>query len=124
MLDSATFDVALGMVFIFLMLSLVCSAVREAIEARLRSRAKHLIHGIAQLIGPDATLRLYRHPLVKGLYDLGKGPTVDKFIDYKGHRCFSWLPALFASLVNRARLPSYIPSKVFAAAMLETEGEA
>ena len=69
MLDSATFDVALGMVFIFLMLSLVCSAVREAIEARLRSRAKHLIHGIAQLIGPDATLRLYRHPLVKGLYD-------------------------------------------------------
>ena len=119
MLDSATFDVALGMVFIFLMLSLVCVAVREAIEARLRSRAKHLIHGIAKMLGARATTRLYEHPLVKGLYDSDQGPPVNRFLEYQGHRCFSWVPALLKSLLSTARIPSYIPSRVFATAMLD-----
>ncbi len=39
MLNSGILDVAIGLVFIFLLLSPICSAINEMIEARLKIRA-------------------------------------------------------------------------------------
>ena len=44
MFGSALLDVAIGMVFVFLLLSLICSAFNELLETRLKNRAgeRHL----------------------------------------------------------------------------------
>src|SRR3954470_14733279 len=90
---STTLEVAIGMIFIFLLLSLVCSTVGEYIEAIVNNRAKYLRQGITLLLnesrggGVDLAQRLYDHGLVRPLYR------------------------------NSDKPPSYIPSRTFALAL-------
>ena len=94
MFDSAIFEVALGLLFIYLLLSLVCSALNETVAGWLAMRAKNLEQGIRNLLddpGGSALAReLYEHPLVKAL---GKD--------------------------RGARKPSYLPARVFSTALLD-----
>ena len=91
MFGSPILDVAIGMVFVYLLLSLLCSAANEAIEARLKNRAKSLELGIRNLLGDKGLAdKLYEHDLISGL-----------FSDKQGK-------------------PSYIPSRTFALALLNT----
>ncbi len=118
MLGSATLDLAVGMVFVFLMLSLVVSAVREAIEARLKARAKHLAHGLLELLGDVRLVEaLYRHPLISALYN---GEYDSKAVQYRGLKFFSWIPAIVGSYFRApTNMPSYIPSRTFALALVD-----
>jgi hypothetical protein len=50
MFGSTVLDVAIGMVFVYLLLSLLCSAVNEYMEATLNYRAKNLQKGIQLLL--------------------------------------------------------------------------
>jgi hypothetical protein len=91
-------DVAIAMVFFFLLLSLVCSAANEIFAALLQQRARFLERGIKRLLlTDDFTAILYDHPLIQGLAD-----EVDPG--------FKWL---------HKALPSYIPSRTFALAILD-----
>jgi hypothetical protein len=64
------------MVFVYLLISLICSSLNELIEAKLKNRAKDLERGIANLLGdPGLVQRLYAHPLVKALYTQGDKPS-------------------------------------------------
>jgi hypothetical protein len=47
---STTLEVAIGMVFVYLLLSLLCSAINEYIEATLNYRGKNLRKGIEMLL--------------------------------------------------------------------------
>jgi hypothetical protein len=104
MLGSEVLDVALGLIFIYLVLSLICSAVCEAIEAVLKSRSLYLKRGLQELLndpsGKELVAELYSHPLVcslfTGQYDSSK----------------------------RGNLPSYIPSGNFALALMDIVGVA
>jgi hypothetical protein len=88
MFGSTILDVAIGMVFVYLLISLICSALNETIETRLKNRSKDLEKGIVNLLGdPDLAKQIYEHPLVKALYPAGG----DK--------------------------PSYIPSRTFSLAL-------
>jgi len=51
MFNSNILDVAVGLVFVFLTLSLICSAAKEIIEAGLKKRSKDLERGIRELLG-------------------------------------------------------------------------
>jgi len=51
MFGSELLDVVIGMVFVFLLLSLICSAVNELLETRLKNRAGDLEKGITGLLG-------------------------------------------------------------------------
>lgn len=124
MFGSVVLDVAVGLVFIYLLLSLICSALREAIEARLKSRAIHLQHGIVQLLQDrqqnDALVRrLYEHPLVFSLFrgEYRAPPATQKFTGLR------WIPATIAGWWPGAKagtpLPSYIPARSFALALLD-----
>src|SRR5262245_3634400 len=67
----AILDVALGLVFVYLLLGLLCTAVTEWIAQSTRLRAKTLRAGIEALLA-DAKFRrvtqeLYKHPLLAGL---------------------------------------------------------
>ena len=72
MLDLPALDVAIGLVFIYFILALVCSVVNEGIASLLRWRAKDLERGIGQLLGADLG-RFREHPLIAGQIDPKRG---------------------------------------------------
>ncbi|HZG51610.1 MAG TPA: hypothetical protein VEZ40_05675, partial [Pyrinomonadaceae bacterium] len=95
---STVLEVAIGMIFIYLLLSLLASAINEYIEALLNNRGKNLRKGIELLLNDqgdkdaghqDLATALYNHGLVRGLF--------------RGH--------------DGRKLPSYIPSRTFALAL-------
>ncbi|MBV9774668.1 MAG: hypothetical protein JO040_11995 [Gemmatimonadetes bacterium] len=104
MFGSKILDVAIGLIFVYLLLSLIASAVREGIEAFLKSRASHLEAGIRTLLqdpeGNGLAAALYNHPLISSLF---AG-------EYSPSRKFRRA---------RTRLPSYIPAGNFAVALLD-----
>jgi hypothetical protein len=114
MFGSDILDVAIGLAFVYFLLSLICSAFRESIEAWEKRRAVYLERGIRELLKcPDGTSlpdgaslveKLYKHPLVYGLF-LGE-------YDSAKIRKNGLMPA-------RSNLPSYIPAENFAAALLD-----
>jgi hypothetical protein len=120
MFNSTTLEVAIGMAFIYLLLSLFCTAFNEAIAAILGSRAKNLEKGIQSLftdglksqagddgkggLAPAISLAeaIYDHGLVQSLY---KSTAAEKT----------------TGLLSRlgTNLPSYIPSRTFSSALLD-----
>ena len=107
MLGSVVLDVAIGLVVVYLLLSLVCSAIREGIEAMLKARATHLERGLRELLndpgGTGIASAVYAHPLICGLFQGAYDPRKIKN---------GWMP-------HGSRLPSYIPSANFATALLD-----
>jgi hypothetical protein len=104
MFNSNILDVAVGLVFIFLLLSLICSAANEILESFLKQRAANLERGIKELVGgdhPEFVAALYNHGLIFSLFR-GK-----------------YEPAPGWKFWKRANLPSYIPAKNFALALLD-----
>ena len=67
MLDHPVVDIALGLFWLYLLLSLTASAVREWIAGVIGLRARNLRAGIRSLIGDEYARRLYDHPLVRNL---------------------------------------------------------
>jgi hypothetical protein len=112
MFGSQILEVAVGLVLVYLVLSLVASSVREGIESFLKSRAVQLERGIREMLhDPDGrgfAKRVFEHPLIFGLYRGGYTPT----------------PPPKARAVERLKgwrpnLPSYIPARNFAGALLD-----
>jgi hypothetical protein len=103
MFGSVILDVAIGLVFIYLLLSLICSAAKEGLEALMKKRAIDLERGLRQMLedpkGTGLVKHLYTHPLIDGLF---RG----KFDEQKGGHLWT-------------NLPSYIPAENFAHALLD-----
>jgi hypothetical protein len=109
MFGSTILEVAIGMIFIYLLLSLMCSAINEIIEAFLKNRATHLESGIRELFnqngGQQLVAKFYQHPLISSLFPgsyTGSG-SKQGFLDY----------------ITPTNLPSYIPARNFAYAVLD-----
>jgi hypothetical protein len=67
---STMLEVAIGLVFVYLLLSLLCSAFNELINAALKLRAKDLEKGIRRLLStPELAAGFFEHPLIKPLYE-------------------------------------------------------
>jgi hypothetical protein len=111
-MDMPALDVAIGMIFLYLLLSLIVTTLQEAIATGLRWRAENLYNAVANLLEDpalprewqDLAIEVYKHPLVEKLCRsaLGSGGDVRTF----GAR-------------NARRLPSYLPSRTFAIALLD-----
>jgi hypothetical protein len=110
MFGSEVLEVVIGVVFVFLVVSIICSSVREGLESLLKTRAAYLEHGIRELLGDRAGVGLakavYQHPLVNGLFG-------DDYKDRPARTRATWIFA------RGGNLPSYIPSKNFALAILD-----
>jgi len=104
-------DVAIGIVFVFVLMATVCSAIREAIEAKLKTRAAYLEHGIRELLhdveGKGLANSFFNHPLIHSLYSGG----YDAAAQRRRQK-----PNLLA---QGGALPSYIPARSFAMALLD-----
>jgi hypothetical protein len=107
MFGSSLLDVAIGTIFVFLLLSLVCSAINEIAEAWLKRRASYLERGIREMLGDPAgrglTQLLYDHPLVSALFQGEYDPNKISDGAYK----------------RNSNLPAYIPSRNFALALMD-----
>ena len=119
MFGSVVLDVAIGLSLLFLFVSLICSAIREAIETLLNSRASDLEHGIRELLddpaGEGAARALYAHPLIFSLYDGAYAPE-----RLRPHRSLlTGARSLRMPIRARGSLPAYIPSASFARAFLD-----
>ena len=105
-LSSGIVEVAIGLAFVYLLLSLLCSVVNEWIAGILGSRAYNLEKGINSLF-TDGKLRnnisiaaaIYDHGLIQSLYTASHW---DKFL----------------SLFRRKPGPSYIAPQLFASTWL------
>lgn len=109
MFDSAVLDTVLGVVFVLVLFSTVCAAVRESIEGLLKTRAAYLEYGIRELLDDKGAgglvEQIYTHPLVSGLFAGDYTPA-----EAASRAWCSW---------KRRNLPSYIPAKNFAGALLD-----
>src|SRR5712691_3064381 len=75
MFNSPILDVAIGLAFIFLLLSLLVTAVCELLAGFFKWRAANLWLGIEHLLqSPDARDKIYNHPLIRGLAPIGSVP--------------------------------------------------
>lgn len=127
MFSSEVLEIAIGVVFVFLVASLLATAVREAIEGFLKTRAIQLERGIRQMLddptGTAVTKQLFDHPLLFGLFAGEYDPA--KLTGF----LFNWRrggstqgaggkpvpPKRIGFFTN---LPAYIPSGNFALALM------
>lgn len=111
MLDSPLIEVAIGLSFVFLLLSLLVSSLCEMLAGLFRWRAQYLWAGIETLLqSPEARARLYGHPLIKGLAPMKVRP----------RPVTGWLAKV--GLIPGDG-PSYIPSRTFAMALIDVVRE-
>src|SRR3954464_6400533 len=72
MFGSNVLEIALGLGVLFLLLSLMATAIREAIESVLKTRAVYLERGIREMLGDRDGIgiakQLYEHPLISSLF--------------------------------------------------------
>jgi hypothetical protein len=99
MLGLDMLDVAIGVVFVFLLVSLIASAIAEYIENLLKKRASDLEKGILEMLKNDQSLtqQLYEHPMIASLYE----------------------GATLREAKEAGKLPSYIPARSFALALMD-----
>jgi predicted nucleic acid-binding Zn-ribbon protein len=102
MFGSNTLEVATGIIFIYLLLSLICTVINEGIAAALQQRGKNLLEGLKNLLNDPEFTSLAQHVYYHGLID-GVMQGVTDF-------------------TKTNRLPSYIAPTNFALALVDILG--
>jgi hypothetical protein len=100
---SVALDVAISLSFLYLLLALLVTTIQELLASFLRLRAHHLYAAIRQmLVTPELGKELYGHPLIKNL--------VNRALKTDEQGTPNW---------RADGLPSYIPSRTFALALID-----
>jgi hypothetical protein len=129
MFDSPAFDVAIGLVFLYIVLALVCSTVNEAIATAIGLRARYLETGLLNLLsgsvsetpaGIATAEKFYGHPLVQGLIRPRRAPR--PAVDVAAARRGPW--SRLRRLLAKPPYPSYVPSRTFVVAISDIANEA
>lgn len=98
MFGSELLEIAIGLVLVYLLLSLICTTLTEFIARAYAMRSKNLEDGLRNLLEDETKLtELYNHPLIAKLAQKDKGHALE----------------------NRSGKPSYIPTRNFALALLD-----
>lgn len=117
MLNSEALEVGIGMVFLFLLMSVICMAVQEWLEGIFKWRAMDLERAVRTLLDDgDGVLTsfVYRHPLVYSLF-----PGRYESAQLTGSPATPGIGAKHVRLRARRNLPSYIPAASFTTAFLD-----
>ena len=112
MFGSNVLEVVISVIFVYILLSLICSTVNEQVIVRLLSlRAQVLQEGITNMLAnPALAAQLYNHPLIKALSQdtlYMKSPKSQAKIAASPDKAD----------IAKVRKPSYIPSDIFALAL-------
>lgn len=130
---SFVLDIALGLIFIYLTLSLLTSEIQELISTLLQWRAEHLKNSIELLISGNKknaklkevqqlTEKLYAHPLINTLNHEATGGAASFF-----RKIASPIVSVINKITSGEKIftstdsgPSYIPAPNFANSLIET----
>lgn len=143
MLGSVVLDVAVGMAFVYLLLSLIASVVQEMLATFMQLRPANLQRAVRSLVsggkinGKDLVDEIYTHGLVRSLYS---DPRIDAKLGlpetkaqrfWAGVKRWDWLRGFLRRWIgihpeepingvsNQMLLPAYIPARTFALAMVD-----
>ncbi|BBD66236.1 hypothetical protein NIES4072_00850 [Nostoc commune NIES-4072] len=118
-------DIALGLVFIYLILSLLASEIQELLATLLQWRAKHLRTSIELLVSGGSeseksdivnaiqlVQKLYNDPLINTLNQQAKGKIEKHFQEITKNPD--------KRVIEKQSGPSYLPSETFAITLLDT----
>lgn len=127
MFGSVILEVLIALSFIYFILSLVCMAVNEKFSSIMQYRSKELKDGlISMLDDPHLVEKLYNHPLIFGLWKSRSSSTSP--IDFTRETRLSSeqtaaataVPSFTTPTLSKIdRLPSYIPSRQLASALID-----
>jgi hypothetical protein len=111
---SAILEVAIGIIFVWITLSLATIQIQEWITTRLDKRAKDMEASIHEMLAnPDLKAQFYDHPVIRALTARKRNrpsPIPEWF--YKN-------PILRGFTKEKRRLPSYIPAQQFALTLFD-----
>lgn len=134
-------DIAISLIFIYLILSLLASEIQEALATVFQWRAKHLKESIEILLAGDSkeqeeiklvrklANKLYENPLIENINQEAKGWFVKlpRWVTWKIGDLYRWTGCKFTRRPIQSVFgdtkhsgPSYIPSEIFATTLLET----
>jgi len=130
-------DIIIGLVFIYLTLSLLASEIQELIATVLQWRAEHLKKSIEVLIsggseGAKDPLQfkrvgqlansIYTNPMIKDLNQGAKGLLSEGFrsVTHRMGHLYHGVTGTKNVFGNKSSGPSYIPAECFSASLLET----
>jgi len=94
--NSAVLDWAIGIVFVYLMLAIICTTINEWVAGISGIRAKTLAKGVAQLLDEQQ----------------GSDPTRSFLQEFYGH-------PLISSMMTPGNPPSYLAARTFATAVMD-----
>jgi hypothetical protein len=124
MFNLPIFDFCIGMTFFFVTLTLICSMINEyVIDRCCHKRKKFLLEGISGLFHDVMMVAdFYCHPLIRGLYrddqvPLKPDPNNPKLKLDPGKDSIQKCMEPFNNIFKN--LPSYIPGRTFATALLD-----
>jgi hypothetical protein len=106
---STVLEVAIGMIFVYLLMSLLCSAFNELINAALRLRARDLEDGIRRLLDDEQERKSLRDKL-SSWFGQPSAPAEGKLSERLFHH------PLIEPFSQKGR-PSYIPARTFSLAL-------
>lgn len=120
-MSSHYLDVAIGLSYTFLAVSLLCSATREAIASLFQTRAKVLLDGVLTMLHESAGKPRLRGiiPSIKRLLRIDTGFGLDK-LGAGSLTAAVMAHPLIQGMAQQGRMPSYIPSTIFARAFVST----
>lgn len=126
-------ELAIGLIFVYLTLSLLASEFQELITTLLQWRAEHLKKSIEILFsgeqsddlqGVDLSNRLYENPLIAALNQEAKGPFAHFFrlMSQRIGQTYRWITQTRNVFGHYKSGPSFIPPNTFSAALLDDLG--
>lgn len=111
-MNSPMIDVAIGLIFVYVVLSLLASSIQEWIASLLGLRSRNLYRGVRRLLGVDMAKEVYEHPMIRRLAKKDRWPVQD----VAGAKGWRWLKAKWDRLFPKA--PSYIDSRTLGTVLM------
>lgn len=123
MLENAAIDVAIGLILMYLMLSLLCTVVNEFIASKANLRAKSLAAALEKLLDNDAVRAdFYNHGLIVGAkraVSTGTQSTMHAVVNIaKSLRAAVAAPAQAPVPAQKEDHPSYLSGRTVALALI------
>ena len=99
MFGSTVLDVAIGLVFVYLLLAIICTSANEILSGLTKARGKLLKQGIEQLLGNQPT-------------SAAKNNNLALLEDFYNH-------SLITSMMRGSRHPAYLPARTFSTVVVD-----
>lgn len=108
MFGSAVLDTAVGLIFIFFIVSTICSNIYSLISRTINTRGKLLSQSLIKLLGQEVYAQVMRHPLIR-----------ENHVRLKRR-----LTSILKTELDYETLPDYLDPDLFARALAEILAEA